>query len=195
MSDFIACYRSSAPDVIAAWESYGEDRKRFAADLDALTAELWPEKVQNHQPEPIVTISSFDPGKRRLVGWSWPWGAKPPEGWKVEKGPEYYQTVSPKRTSKEGKAIAKRMDAVRPVASLDLPGMPLSLLLLPASYSPAVEHHGGAFYVGWGTDVEAVDPRSTPGGKPLDLEKWERIKVSEFFAAREDDPEYAKDAS
>ncbi len=195
MSHFIACYRSSAHDVIAAWDAYGEDRKRFAADLDALTAEIWPEPMEGHELRPVVTTSSWDPGKRKLIGWSWPWGVKPPEGWKVEKGPEYGQTISPKRSTKDGKALAKRIDAVRQVAPLELPGMPLNVLALPAIYTCAAERHGDTIYVGWGFDVEGHDHRSSPGGKPLDLDKWERIKVSEFFAAREDDLEYAGAAS
>jgi hypothetical protein len=196
VSDFIACYRSSAADVITAWDAYGEDRKRFGADIEALTAEMWPEAVEGHKPEPIVTRWSFDPGKRKLIGWSWPWGVHAPEGWRVDKkAVGWSQMVTPKRSTKEGKVLAKRLDSVRPVARLDLPGMPLSLLLLPESHSAAVERHGDALYVGWGVDIEAHDHRSTPGGKALDLELWQRIKVSEFFAARESDPEYERTAS
>jgi hypothetical protein len=189
VSDFIACYRSAAADVIAAWDAYCADRERFSADVEALTAEMWPEAVDGHKPEPLIATSSWDPGKRTLIGWSWPWGVQAPEGWRVDKkGVEWTQMITPKRSTKEGKALAKRLDAVTPVAVVDMPGMPLFVLALPATYSPAVERHGDTLYVGWGFDVEGHDHRSTPGGKPLDLDKWERIKVSEFFAAREDDP-------
>lgn len=195
MSGFVACYRSSATEVIAAWDAYVEDRARFSGEAESLTDELWPEAVEGHEVRPIVTSSTWDPGKRTLIGWSWPWGAKPPEGWKTTDDRSAGYIVTPKRSTKEGKAIAKRVDAVRPVAGLDLPGMPLFVLALPSTHTPAVERHGDTLYVGWGFDVEAHDHRSTPGGKPLDLDKWERVKTSEFFAAREDDPAYAEAAS
>lgn len=187
MDDYVACYRSTHPDVIAAWDAYGADHERFARDVAALTDELWPNEVGGHRPEPIVTRSTFDPGKRKLVGWSWPWGVPAPEGWRLEKGPDWTQTITPKRSNKLGKSIAKRLDGVAPVKGADLPGMPLVLMLLPATYSAGVERHGDALFVAWGIDPEQHDPRATPGGKPLDLNIWQRIKTSEFFAARESD--------
>ncbi|MCA1571964.1 MAG: hypothetical protein LC798_16965 [Chloroflexi bacterium] len=193
MSNFAACYRSADPEVMAAWKAYSDDVVQFFAVVVALTAELWPKPVNGHQPEPMVASRSWTPGKRTLGGWSWPYGVKPPEGWKVTTDCNVGRVISPKRSANPGKALAKYIEAaVPPVRGLALPGMPLHILALPASHSPAVEQHGDALFVGWTIDPEAIDPRSTPGGKPVDREKWERIKVSEFFAAREDDPAYAE---
>lgn len=187
MSDYEACYRSSHPVVLAAWDAYGADFRRFADEVAALTAELWPDEVGGQKVDPIESRSIFSPGQRRLVGWSWPYGVAAPEGWRTVSGPDFVRTIMPKKSTKLGKAVAARMAAVAPIKSMDLPGMPLVLLLLPSTYSAGVERHGDTIYVAWGVDPEQHEPRATPGGKAIDLDIWERIKVSEYFAAREAD--------
>lgn len=192
MSDFVACYKSGHRLVIEAWEAYEADHERFSRELKVLTAEMWPstaigEGEVGFKPVPIISTSSWDPGRQTLYGWSWRFGVTPPEGWKTTDDSNTGYAITPKRSTKAGKAIVKRMESVGRVEGLNLPGMPLKILALPSIHSCAGERHGDCIYIGWGIDPETIDVRSTPGGKNVDLSLWKRIKVSEFFAAREDD--------
>jgi hypothetical protein len=157
-------YRSDHPDVLAAWAAYGAEHKRFGAEVDALTADLFP--------------GDNAPGAMVQHGWAWRYGQPVPDGWKYE---GKSGVLSPKVSTKIGKAIRKRFP--KPVPACSLPGMPTTdMSHLPHIYAPGVEQHDGALYATW-----AVEPN-----EPVDPAIWTRIKMSEYYAAREADPEYGE---
>lgn len=162
-------FKSGHRLVIEAWEAYGAEHKRFGAEVDALTADLFPGK--NPPGAMVQHGGAFHPGSKSLAGWEWRYGTPVPNGWKYE---PKSGMISPKVSTKIGKQIRKRFPS--PVRGLSLPGMPMTdMSHLPNIYAPGVEMHSGVIYVHW-----SVEPN-----EPVDADIWKRIKLSEYHAARE----------
>lgn len=182
MSESQVAYRSNHPDVLAAWQEWKKAIVRFDEQVATVVAELWPDPVpfrdETHQPVAVIQHGgTFDHGAQRLVGFSWPYSLPVPEGWK----PGYSSDgtmITPKVSTKIGKAIRKRMDQVARVRGLIFPGMPpLDMSRMPHVYTHSAEEHGGYIYVTW-----SVEPR-----EPIDIDVWQTIKLSGYHLARETD--------
>jgi len=179
-------YMTTVAAVLDAWHEYGDERRRFSREVEEVTAELWPTPVpmpsgeEPHQPVAIIEHGgAFAQGARRLVGFSWRYALDIPAGWKKGESADGL-AITPKVSTKLGKAISKRMQTVAAVRGVKLPGMPsVDMSRLPSIYSHSAEEHAGAIYVTW-----SVAPK-----EPIDFDVWTPIKLSEYHAAREADTE------
>jgi hypothetical protein len=171
-------YRSRDPEVVQAWidatdaiSGYVQQTQRV---LDACG--LAGYQAYRHS-------SGWSPG--RFSGLAVPEGEKAPAGWRML---ERY-AVPDKRT-KAGKQVAAALDAVKH------PGDPLLKLtgMLPDAQSgrggfssPGVRlmENRTAVYVTWSFNPEGR--HSFLGGRDaaIDFSRWERVKLSEYYAEAE----------
>ena len=161
-------YRSSHPDVLDHWRNTGS--------ADAQVA--WRDRVDTTltdlgfpDSKPVVQ------GDTRIVGVTH--DGEPPEGWRPARDPR--GTIAPARRTTKGKAIAKRLDALRrPDPRRDLPGgMPEIAFTGRGFMQCGVAPHSGAIYVTWSHEIDAGDAAH------IDPDVWERIKTSEYYAVLE----------
>lgn len=188
-------YRSTHPDVLAAWEKRCTDSVAWNEAVFAWCDELGI-------PRRIMLAGD------QLTGFPDPGTAAIPDGWRITER-RGAQVMVPDQRTKVGKAAAKRLrDFPRhPVAS-DLPGMPDEVWVPAGRFDGAcaihraqgVTLHDGALWVRWQLRPEVVEaPR---GGLPntmpdfrrqvFDGALWERVKLSEYHAAVEEAAEAAK---
>lgn len=164
-------YRSDHPDVLVCVTRYQDEMADWERRLATFTAEQFGDDRR-----PYLFHSSIS--GTRLGGFEvrGDEGRTPPAGWRVDR--KHWMLV-PFRTKKEGKAIAKAFDLLDPPQDprQTVPGMPsCTFAALPHIYSPAMHQLGDAVYVKW--PVEPTD------GK-VDADIWQRIPLSEFYAAVE----------
>lgn len=111
-----------------------------------------------------------------------------PDGWRVMKQKRGADFLVPKRSVKAGKAAGAQLDALRkaPDVRASLLGMPNLVWHGMGSTSPGVDDRleDGVLYVTWSTDPIKAD-KGFSNTAELDLDIWERVKLSEFYALKE----------
>ena len=142
-------YRSSDPAVLAAWEAFEADTRRFAAEV----RELQPPVT--YDPKPFVEHDRWVPGAQAFVGWECWSDESVPDGWKYERKRHVL-------TPKLGTAVGRRAAAEfpRPVARIALPGMPSTLFEGLSLVSPGIKRDGDEMVVDWGKGRtrDGIDP-------------------------------------
>lgn len=169
-----AFYRSTHPDVVAAWD----DTQRRYREWHAATGAFIARYPGRH-------------GRQRRSGSSlWFVGldgeTKPDVGWRFSGG----TWVADKRT-KAGKALAGEIAALEVTSLGRLPGIPLVIISVEDGmwHDPGIRCIDGVVWVSYGCSAEEVER-----GKGVDSVLWDRVKASEYYAAIESadsDPERA----
>ena len=177
-------YRSRDPRVLAVIESFEAETKAWAEKAAALLAELgfgdrkW--MVQRPPDGMRITGITVRDGDRE----------NPPPGWRIidHAGP----ALRPNRRLKAGKEAQTRIDQCQPPKHprARLPGMPGCYFSATAIHFPNLGDLGdGAVYVDWSTRVPELtadlDPKEKKRRGGVDLAIWERVKLSEYYAAVE----------
>ena len=167
-------YRSTHPEVLAHWEKTGS--------AEAQTA--WRDKVKAAITEfgfpsdlRFVTTSGW--ADTRVAGIEHPEGDEIPAGWKRLK--DFPSAITPDKRRAAGKRAAERLDALPcPNPRKRLPGgMPAMSFIGHKIAQPGIARHGDAVYVTWSAELEESEANN------LDSAVWERIKLSEYYAAKE----------
>ena len=163
-------YRSTHPDVLAHWDN--------TASAQAQTA--WRERV-----DAAIADLGF-PGRRfatkdetRVVGVEHPHDEPVPDAWRRDrKNPD---VIVPARRTKAGRDIHDRLATLaRPCPRHNLPGgMPKMAISGLALMHPGVDRIGDTVYVTWSGELKGGD------ADRVDLDVWQRIKLSEYYAAVE----------
>ena len=159
----LTVYRSTHPDALRRWH----------ATTEAMDA--WSEKMQ----ATLITLGVdgrevwYDQVSGRIIGLGHTGGDDVPEGWRVDARTGY---LVPRRSTKAGKQIAAVLDGMRRPDPRALPGMPAQVMAGVHFLTCGLEYMGGALYVRWSRPIPE---------KLVDSAIWERIKLSEYYAALE----------
>lgn len=172
-----AVYRSSHPDVLAAW---ADTQRRFDAwhsEVVVLRAAFPDHQVLQHEFDGRISVAA-------LRGPS-----APGQAWRYVKRQDYWV---PDRRLKSGKAMADRIDGIRVTGMGKLPGMPDTAHGGRAAngygtqlHHPGMFEHDGTVWVKWSCSHEAV-VESGWSKTTLDLELWELAKLSGYYLAVEE---------
>jgi hypothetical protein len=181
MPDLVV-YRSEHPDVLAVIADFEAEHKAWDEKAHALLAELgfadraW--MVRHLSDGMRITGVAVRDGDRE----------NPPAGWKVAEGDR--PVLTPDKRRKAGKDAQARIDKCQPPTHprVRLPGMPGVYFSEHRIHYPNLRDLGdGAIYVEWSTEVPelAADGDDKRRASGVDLGIWQRIKLSEFYAAVE----------
>lgn len=180
MGDLIV-YRSAHPDVLAAVE-------RYRADYDAWRTRA-KDLLRNLGFEDRTWFVTTAIHSWHLVGVTDDGGQEPPSGWRRTVKNDQAVLVPDKRRA-YGKHIARQLDECAPPAGPQtrLPGMPGDHLGRGRLFMPGLREMQGAVWVTWGCAVpenEADGPGAAHQATAVDLGVWERVRLSAFYAAIE----------
>ncbi|MFI7449578.1 hypothetical protein ACIBQX_18925 [Nonomuraea sp. NPDC049714] len=165
----LTVYRTTNADVLKRWhetakarEAWGEQMKAFLAEHGFGKRQVW-----------TINITGYIAGIEHDDG-------DVPEGWRIDR----YGRLVPRRSTKAGKAIAAKLDALRqPDPRASLPGMPGECLVSLALLTCGLRVIDDALFATWSQPIPE---------ERVDLDIWERIKLSEYYAAIEADDEQAE---
>jgi hypothetical protein len=166
-------YRSTHPDVLAHWDKTGS--------ADAQRA--WRERVQEAIAElgfpgrRVATTDGFE--AIEVTGVEHPDGEDIPIGWKRTK--KLAGAIEPDKRRAAGKRAAERLAKLTaPNPRRKLPGgMPSMSFIGHRLARPGIGRYGDAVYVTWSRELEDSEARN------IDPAVWERVKLSEYYAALE----------
>lgn len=170
-----ACYRSTHPDVLAAWDDsqrrYRETHESIRAICERFDAQAMVSSGSTYALAGIVTSDG-----------------EPPEGgtalWRRDRRVGAWV---PLRKTKEGEALGKEFDACSARNLGVVPGLPLYVRDKAEMFrfrGAQVFGDGGAVWACWmHCDHEDVVDDKTWGS--LDESMWQQAKRSEFYAAQE----------
>lgn len=167
-------YRTNNPSVIAAWDDFDHEERSYRRRLRKWLRETFP----GQDVTAIVSTTGFS-NTEVLIGVQWYGSRGVPEGWKYERNKGL---LSPKKTSKAGKAAWEDMQKVQPPKSLRdrLVGMPGHYWSGLQTCKPGVERHGDEVFVIW-----PYNPMPDALTSKINDEVWQPIKLSEFYALLE----------
>ena len=170
-------YRSSHPDVLAAW---ADTQTRFR-EWHAKVSEWRADYPEHHAAQQDWTGSLSIVG---LIG-----DTSPGPGWRHKRGQNVWV---PDQRTKAGKALAERIAALKADKIGDLPGMPdtasSSKSTPTGGYGlchPGMFEHDGTVWVSWNATHKDV-AESGWSTRQLDMTIWEQAPLSAFYAATED---------
>jgi hypothetical protein len=160
----LTVYRTTDPAVLATWHATHTAIEEWRQRVEALMAELGMSSRQIWYDE----VSGEVYGVSRD-------GDAIPEGWRYD---QRRHCLVPRRSTKEGKAIGARLDAMRRPDPRALQGMPRTTFAAdqPLLMTCGVDEMAGALYVRWSGQVREAE---------VDLTIWARVKLSEYYAVRE----------
>lgn len=169
MSGEGVAYRTSAHDVMDAWDAYKavqeEARERRRLMEQRYGRRLMVLRGWGHSVD-VVGFEVFDGEEDgTILGED---GAL-----RIPKVGPPYNTATPNLRRKAGKDLAAELRTLR-TASIDLPGMPSFELVGSRMLSPALFEHDAALYARWSGDVRGVDESL-----------WEPLPLSAYYAAHE----------
>jgi hypothetical protein len=194
MSDLTA-YRSTHPDVLAVIEKWRADMDKWHADSAALLTEL------GFTDRSFMVHTSM--GHRWISGIEYHADDPVPTGWRVWKDRNGQSILTPHKGRKAGKDAQAKLQTckVPNLPQANLPGMPGDRICNGAWRSPGLREMAGAVYVTWTADALPEIPASGPAreahlgdderqrkivlANDVDLAIWERLKLSEYYAAVE----------
>ncbi|MFD9950545.1 hypothetical protein ACFWYW_57545 [Nonomuraea sp. NPDC059023] len=162
MSDKVV-YRSTHPDVLAAWGFAARAREEWADQMKAFLDEhgLGKRTVWTYN----VTGEVFGIEDN---------GDDIPDGWRVDSRTGH---LMPKLATKRGKAISARLKELpQPDPRASMPGMPAECFVSLARLVCGLAELGGALYATWSREISESE---------VDASLWERVKLSEYYAAVE----------
>ena len=168
-------YRSTHPDVLAHWEKTGsvEAQKAWRERVNEALAEL------GFPGRKFATTSGFK--DTEVTGVEHPEGEDAPVGWKRNK--DLPSAIVPDKRRAAGKRAAARLaEVTMPNPRSRMPGeMPGACFAGTgmALMRPGIARHGDAVYVTWSRELEE------PTADNIDTAVWERVKLSEYYAAKE----------
>lgn len=167
MSDGVA-FRSSALDVIEAWDEYQayneqcrDARKTF---MDKYDRTLMVRRDWDHG----TRVVGFAPGREfdgKLL--------------RLERG-----ALVPRLSSKAGKALAAELAPLKQ-DGIKLPGMPQWVITGGLHINaPALFEHEGTVWAHWPADIAVADPGDCQGSQ-VDPGLWEKQPLSAYYAVKE----------
>jgi hypothetical protein len=167
MTDLVV-YRSAHPEVLAHWHNTIQARKDWRVKVNETIADLgFPGRRFATNGSRVIGVEHTD--------------GDVPEGWRQDR--DLRSAIVPARRTTAGRRIGDRLDALRRVEFRDnLPGgMPhLACCATDMAFMrPGVVLLGDAVYVDWSGEIEERD------ASHIDTDVWERIKLSEYYAAVE----------
>lgn len=177
MNELSLCvFRSSDPALLAAWERMRVSAHAHHDATDAMVVDL------GFPADHPVWVRDDHPGQR-VTGFGIPESGAP-DGWRVET--KYGDMMVPRRSTKVGKAIQAKIDAIglRPDGRTVIKnfGMPLRVFAGLRLMSPGVARKDDTVWVKWGQD-----PRTGDGGElkvnphdRVDMDIWTQVMLSEF---------------
>lgn len=164
-------WMSSDPAIVALWDKWITDDREYRQQGDELLADLGLQdrdliEMQANAlggDDYLIGVSLHSSDGKQL--------GLPSDDWRLDHG-----GCLPKRRTAAQKALYDRFHTVRrPDFRADLPGMPRSTMRGLTVMAPGVEKIGDALYVIWDTD-DVPD---------IDENVWTRVKMSEYWAAKE----------
>lgn len=160
-------YTTDDPAVMAKWD---DDQRRYREWVEA--AENWASEWPDHKVNTMR--STWADGVYWVDGLR---GSGPPsEMWRRSKG-----AWVPRRTLKAARPLVAAMEALRVSGIGVLPGMPRGLFIGISSLTHGIDVIDGRIYVTWGKP--AAEQIEATG--EFDPSIWRRVKLSEFYAAKE----------
>ncbi|MFI6496840.1 hypothetical protein [Nonomuraea typhae] len=160
MSDKVV-YRSTHPEVLAAWEA----KKQKMTDVYEQRRKLLDELGFEGRPALITDT--------QIHGVQFA-GADIPAGWRADY--QFGNAIIPNKRTKIGKQIAKRFEELHTPNPRALVGMPGTDVELGRWAECGLREMDGALFVTWPRPIDE---------KRIDLDRWERVKLSEFYATVE----------
>jgi hypothetical protein len=164
-------YRSTHPDVLKVWD----DAHKRAEEIDKARRALLDELGFEGRPGLIDDVGIY--GVQHLDE-----HGPVPDGWLRDRRTE--GAIVPDRRRKLGREVAGKFKGLTmPDLRRLLPGgMPSTVLHLEISkrFWPAIKRFDDAVYVVWGCDPEQLERADR-----INSEVWERVKLSEYYAAVE----------
>lgn len=155
-------YRTSDPELLAAWDGWQADLRTQNARVVA-----WKQAID---PDDKLTLHARHGSAPAYFS-----GGEPPHGWRRDQ----HGHIVPNKRLKAGKDAAAEMDRLRKSAPDDIPrrlSLPRFVVSGDRWYEPGAFKWKGAIYVYWGAQPDAGE---------LDLKVWMELKLSELYAARE----------
>jgi hypothetical protein len=161
----------STHKAVLDWWAEWEESKKLHEEMLALVA---PEVAPYEGAEPAI-IGAF--GRWRFEGFMRDWNSDIPDGWK--KSGRDGQWITPKASTKAGKALIARMAEVPPFMDprRNKGGIPGTKLDIHFGQLPAISVHNGEGWMHFGDDWDNLDV--------IDLTIWSIRRMSEYYAARE----------
>lgn len=160
-------FRSTHPDVLSVLADYRQAMDVWRGRSAALLVDLGFEGRD--------FLVAYGLGSRWITGIEPLPGEEPPTGWRIAHRSDQDVLVPDKRR-KAGKDADARIQQTQPPADVrgHLPGMPGTQWAGSTIYTPALCEIDGAVWVRWREDVSRVDEAL-----------WERVPLSQYWAARE----------
>lgn len=156
-------YRTSNAEALAAWHAAVDAREAWGEQMKAFLAEhgFGDRSVYVSHTGRVLGVQRLD-------------DEDAPEGWRVDSRTGYLMPRLAKRT---GKQIGARLDELKQPDPRDaMPGMPRECFVSLALLTCGLALMGDALYATWS--------RAIPEDQ-VDLTIWERVKLSEYYAAAE----------
>lgn len=159
----LTVYRSFHPDVVKHWQAGEAAVIAWRGDVKALLAELGMDHRTVWTHDLTGEIDGLDYDDRDV-----------PDGWRVD---ARSGRLVPRRSTKPGKAIAAKLDALRmPDPRVSLPGMPSTCLVGDGLLTCGLQLMKGALYATWSRPIPE---------QRVDLMTWQPLKLSEYYAVLE----------
>jgi hypothetical protein len=172
MSDLFV-YRSSTPEVVAAWEA-------ACGAIDAYVKQTG-DILREAGLGDYAVYRRNDSSLGKFAGLAVPEGEEPPAGWRMNR--DY---AVPNKRRKTGRDIEAALNAVRHpgLPSGHLPGMPSHFFSGMGLRYPGVRllEDTTAVYVQWSADPEQATRGCTD---TVDTAIWERVPLSRYYAEAE----------
>ena len=165
-------FRSTAPEVVTAYDSWDASREEFRTAMRELGHEYGREVYVSRSMLSGQTFSGLKHERGDAI----------PSGWRVD---SKTRLLRPDKRTKEGKALAaslSRLSLSRP----RIPGMPGDCWGEGYVYAPVFFKYDGTVWAGWGCGPDRLTgDGGDMRGPTVDLSLWTLAKLSEWHAARE----------
>lgn len=161
MSDKVV-YRSTHPDVLRRWHEVSAAVDAWSTQLKDGLAEIGMAGYKVYYDQVDGNIMGLTPKDGDV-----------PDGWRIDARTGY---LKPRLSTKQGKAIGAKLDALRRPDPRDLQGMPKHAFAGLSFLTCGLHYLDDALYVTWSKPI--------PEGQ-IDRGIWERVKLSEYHAAVE----------
>lgn len=167
MSDLdVTVYRTTNPAIVKQWHDTNAAVTEWAKTLEAALEEMG---VGGR-------MAFYDSVSGRVIGVAAKGGAIP-EGWRRDRS---HDRIVPARSTKPGKAIGAKLDALRRPEVRNLPGMPKHAMPGLCLLTIGLRFMDGAVYAKWSRPIPEDE---------VDLSIWQRVKLSVYYAVLETEAE------
>lgn len=157
----VSVFKSTAPEVVSSYEDYQRRYLEFHRQLSEFDSQ-WPD--HGTLITRFVTTIKF----AGLHG-----DVSPGPGWRQTKTGAWV----PDRRTREGKALARQVEALRVEKIGQLKGMPPNAFTAGHCWQHGVDVVDSVVWASWGCLADEVEG--------VDTELWERAKLSEYYLAIE----------